>query len=53
MKFLISRTELYLQDLPINLDDVTELQDSSVFRINRDIAIIDKFQTDLVVGIAL
>lgn len=33
MVFEVQRTELQLQDLPINLDDLTELTDSSVFKV--------------------
>ena len=31
--FEVSQTELSLQDLAFNLDEVTELKDSSVFRL--------------------
>ena len=33
--FEISRTQLALQDLVFNLDEVTELEDSSVFRLSK------------------
>lgn len=33
--FEIQTTQLHLQDLPINLDQVTELEDSSVFKLVR------------------
>ena len=33
--FVVSKTDLQLQDLAVNLDDVTLLQDSSVFRLDQ------------------
>ena len=33
--FEVAKTHLNLQDLPINLDEITELQNSSVFQFNR------------------
>ena len=33
--FEVSKTDLNLQDLAINLDEITELQNSSVFQLNR------------------
>ena len=31
--FKVSSTQLYLQDIPINLDEITELDDASVFKL--------------------
>ena len=37
--FEISQTELALQDLAINMDEVTELQDSSLFQLKEMVAL--------------
>ena len=37
VSYKIAKTELYLQDLPVNLDEITELQDSSVFNLQQGV----------------
>ena len=41
VEYKVSQTELALQDLAFNLDEVTEMQDSSVFRLARGRAVKD------------
>ena len=48
--FYIERTELALQDLAFNLDEVTELQDSSVFRLKQGSFVPFSNAEDLVFG---
>ena len=33
--FKVSNTQLYLQDEYINLDDITELEDASIFKVHK------------------
>lgn len=35
MVYHVKRTELILQDLHVNFDELTELQDSSVFKLEK------------------
>ena len=49
----VSRSELKLQDLFVHLDDVTELQDDSVFRLQPGQSKTLNFFTDLIVGVRI
>ena len=44
----VSTTELALQDLAINIDEITELQDSSVFELKPTITVPYPLEKDLV-----
>ena len=35
MQYQITKTQLFLQDKHIDLDDLTELEDDSIFNLNR------------------
>ena len=47
------KTELSLQDLPVNLDEITDLQDSSVFRLHRGNLVYQKSNYDLIQGVMI
>ena len=49
--FEISQTELALQDLAINIDELTELQDASVFRLKRGTKTPALNDDDLIEGV--
>ena len=46
----MSKTELSLQDLPVNLDEITELQDSSVFQVEQTRLVPFVNEADLIQG---
>ena len=49
-EYLISMSELSLQDLSVNFDELTELQDSSVFKLQRGSLVPNKNESNLVQG---
>ena len=51
--FEISKTDLGLQDLAVNLDELTGLEDETVFRLKRDQRIPFRYEKDLVQGIMI
>ena len=51
--FEVSKTELVLQDLAINLDDITGLEDSSTFRLQQGNLIPFVNEQDLLVGVRI
>ena len=53
LSFFVSKTDLSLQDLAVNLDEITELQDSSVFTLERGSVRPYYRDTDLVEGIRI
>ena len=50
-EYSVSKTELSLQDLAVNLDEITELQDSSVFKLQPGKLVPEKSDENLVYGI--
>ena len=51
--FEISKTELGLQDLAVNLDELTGLDDDTVFRLKQNDRIPFKNEKDLVQGVMI
>ena len=51
--FEVSKAELELQDLAMNMDEITELQDSSVFGLKPTIHITSWLEKDLIQGIII
>ena len=51
--FEISQTELALQDLAINMDEVTEMQDSSLFQLKEVGSIKTVSRKDLLEGVTI
>lgn len=51
LSYLILKTELEVQDLPVNLDEITLLKDSSVFRIAEQKFMPSFIEPNLVQGV--
>ena len=51
--FEVSQTELSLQDLAINLDEVTELQDSSLFQLKEVGSMKNTESKDILEGVMI
>ena len=49
----ISQTEVALQDLAINMDEVTELQDSSLFQLKENGSLKNQLRKNLLEGIMI
>ena len=53
IQYHVQRTQVQLQDQLIDLDEITELEDSSLFKIARKDSYVSQFESDLIAGFVI